>query len=96
MFHDRINLSYPVNYYNNFNLSYKNTEMSILTEYYNCQPLLASNFVNVSTYLTPMEYKAIKGGACIHFNDDIYYVSEINGYDASGYNPTELKLIKKV
>ena len=96
MFHDRINLSYPVNYYNNFNLSYKNTETSILTEYYNCTPLLASNFVNVSTYLTPMEYKAIKGGACIHFNDDIYYVSEINGYSPDGHNETELKLLKKV
>ena len=96
MFHDKIYLSYPINNYFNFNLSYKNTETSILTEYFNCVPMLASNFVNVSTYLTPDEYKAIKGGALVHFDSDLYYTSEINGYDPSGYNETELKLIKKV
>lgn len=96
MFHDKIYLSYPINNYLNFNLSYKNTETSILTEYFNCVPMLASNFVNVSTYLTPNEYKSIKGGALVHFDSDLYYTSEINGYDPSGYNETELKLIKKV
>ena len=58
--------------------------------------MLASNFVTVSTYLTPDEYKAIKGGALVHFDSDLYHVSEINGYDPQGHNETELKLIKKV
>ena len=41
------------------------------------------------------EYKAIKGGAKIRYDNDLYYVSEIEGYDPSGYNLTSLKLIKK-
>jgi hypothetical protein len=50
----------------------------------------------VEAYLTPEEYESIKGGALIKFDSDIYYVSEISGYDCSGHNPTTLKLIKKV
>ena len=96
MFSDKIYLTYPINSKNNVNLSYKDTETSILTEYFNCVPMLSSNYVNVETYLTPQEYKSIKGGAMVHFNSDLYLISEINGYDASGHNPTELKLIKKV
>ena len=96
MFGDKIYLTYPINSKNNVNLSYKDTETSILTEYFNCVPMLSSNYVNVETYLTPQEYKSIKGGALIHFDSDLYHISEINGYDASGHNPTELKLIKKV
>ena len=93
---ESVDLVYPVNQWNGFNLSYKDTEKSIVTEYFNIHPMLSSNYVNVEVYLTPEEYKAIKGGALIHFDSDLYYVGEINGYDPQGGNRTKLKLIKKV
>ena len=93
---ESVDLTYPMNRWNGFNLSYKDTEKSIVTEYFNIHPMLSSNYVTVEVYLTPEEYKAIKGGALIHFDSDLYYVGEINGYDPQGGNRTKLKLIKKV
>lgn len=93
---ENVFLSYPINMLDGFNLSYKDTETSIVTEYFNISPMLSSNYVNVETYLTPKEYNEIKGGALVHFDSDLYYTSEISGYDPSGGNTTKLKLIKKV
>ena len=93
---ETIGFTYPMNSWLDFNLSYKDNEKSILTEYFNCVPMLASNYVNVETYLTPQEYKLIKAGALVKFDSDLHYVSEIIGYDCSGRNRTKLKLIKKV
>lgn len=89
-------LTYPMNQWNGFNLSYKNTETSIVTEYFNVHPMLSSNYVTVECYLNPQEYKSIKGGAKIHYDEDLYYVSEISGYDCTGTNTTKLKLIKVI
>jgi hypothetical protein len=94
--HQKIYLTYPKNYIDDFNLSYKNNEKSILTEYFNCVPLLASNYVKVDAYLSPQEYMSIKNGAMVKFDSDLHYISEISGYDCTGQNPTELKLIKKI
>lgn len=93
--HETVYLSYPTNSYDGFHLSYKDTEKSIVSEYFNVSPMLSSNYVNLELYLTPEEYKSLKGGAMIHFDDDLYYTSEINGFDPSGGNKTSLKLIKK-
>lgn len=93
---EQVYLSYPLNSRNGFNLSYKDTEKSIVTEYFNMSPMLSSNYVNVEVYLTPTEYKEIKGGALVHFDSNLHYVSEINAYDPSGGNKTTLKLITKV
>ena len=91
----------PKNLYTNFqdiymNLSYKIDENSLLKQYFNFIPYLASNYIIVEVYLTPDEYNMLKGGALVHIDSDLYYPVEINGYDASGYNPTELKLMKKL
>lgn len=90
-----VELTYPINQRNGFNLSYKDTENSIVTNYFNINPMLSSNYVTVETYLTPEEFKDLKGGALVHFDSDLYIVSQIDGYDPSGSNPTKLKLIKK-
>ena len=92
---ERVYLCYPSNIRDSFNLSYKDTEKSIVTEYFNIHPMLSSNYVNIEVYLSPQEYDLIKGGSLVHFDDDLYFVSEIQGYDPTGTNPTELKLIKK-
>lgn len=93
---EMVYLCYPTNVRNGFNLSYKDSEKSLLTEYFNVYPMLSSNFIEVDAYLTPQEFESLKGGALIHFDEDLYYTSEIQGYDPSGGNPTTLKLIKKV
>lgn len=85
----------PKNQLDGINLSYKDTETSLVTEYFNIYPMLASNYVNIEVFLNPMEYIQIKGGALVHFDNDLYYTSEIQGFDPSGTNPTKLKLIKK-
>jgi hypothetical protein len=94
--HESVNLLYPMNSLDNFNLSYKDSEMSLATEYFNIHPLLASNYVVVEVYLNPEEYKLIKDGALVRFDNDLYYTSEISGFDPSGSNTTKLKLIKKI
>lgn len=86
----------PMNAYQTVNLSYKDSEKSLLTEYFNFVPMLQSNFVEIDVYLNPIEYKLIRCGARVRFCTDYYYVSEIEGYDPSGGNPTTLKLIKAV
>jgi len=78
------------------NLSYKVNENSILKKYFNISAYLSSNYVEVDVYLTPEEYKSIKNGCMVHFDSDLYYPVEVEGYDPSGYNPTTLKLMKKV
>lgn len=94
--HETVYLMYPKNYINDFNLSYKDNEKSIVTEYFNIHPMLSSNYVKVEAYLTPQEYQDLKNGALIKYDSDLYYISEISGYDASGNNLTTLKMIKKI
>lgn len=94
--HEKVYLTYPMNSWNRFNLSYKDSEMSIVTEYFNISPMLSSNYVKIDVHITPDEYKEIKGGALIHYDSDLYYCGQINGYDPQGGNTTELKLIKKI
>ena len=94
--HEKVYLTYPMNSWNRFNLSYKDSETSIVTEYFNISPMLSSNYAKIDVHITPDEYKDIKGGALVHFDSDLYYCGQINGYDPSGGNTTELKLIKKI
>ena len=84
----------PTNVWNGMNLSYKNSEKSLL-DYFNIKAELASNYVTVEVYLTPEEYKLLSNGGRVKFDSDLYDVVEIDGYDATGNNKTELKLMKK-
>lgn len=101
---EMVNLYIPTNTYQttqagsiyNINLSYKLNEISILTEYFNITPYLSSNYVQVEVYLSAEEYKAIKNGALIHFDDDIYIPVSIEGYDPAGFNKTEIKMLKRI
>lgn len=85
----------PTNVWNGMNLSYKNSEKSLL-DYFNIKAELASNYVTVEVYLTPEEYKLLSNGGRVKFDSDLYDVVEIDGYDATGNNKTELKLMKRV
>ena len=84
----------PVNSLNGINLSYKTSEESLL-KYFNITPYLASNYVTVEVYLTADEYNLLKNGGKVRFDSDLYDVVEISGFDPTGNNPTELKLMKR-
>lgn len=94
--HEQVFLTYPVNVMNDVNISYKTNEKSIATEYFNIQPLLSSNIVQLDIYISPEEHKMIKGGALIKFDSDLYIPIQIDGYDPTGRNLTRITLIKKV
>jgi surface protein len=74
-------------------LNYNNGVNTLLGRYFNIDVNSASDEVEIEVYLTPMEYRLISQGASVHFDDNIYKVLEIQGYDPSGTNPTKLKLI---
>lgn len=93
---ETINLYTTSNVNGDFNLSYKNTEKSILTEYFNIQAYLSSNYVEVEVYISPEEYNRLKNGALVHFDSDLHYVVSIEGYDPTSNNKTTLKLMTKV
>ena len=93
---ERIDIYTVSNVKDGVNLSYKDTERSLLSEYFNIKAYLASNYVEIEVYLTSEEYNRLKNGALVHFDSDLYEVVNIDGYDPSGFNPTKLKLMKKV
>ena len=91
----------PKNMYTNYqdvylNLSYKDTEPSLLSVFFNINAYLASNYVEIDVYLTADEYNRIRNGSLVHFDEDLYIPVEISGYDPSGNNPTTLRIMKKV
>ena len=93
---ERVNLYLPVNSNNGLNLSYKDTEKSLLSEYFNLTPYLSSNYVIANAYISADEYKMIKNGAMIHFDSDLYMPVDISGYDPTGTNKTTIRMMKKV
>jgi hypothetical protein len=74
-------------------LNYNNGTNTLLGKYFNVDINSASDEVEVEVYLTPDEYRQISMGASVHFDDNLYKVMEIQGYDPSGVNPTKLKLL---
>ena len=84
------------NSYNGLVLNYKLSENSILKTFFNIDADLSSNFIEIETYLTPMEYNMLKNGALVRVDKDVDKVSEIEGYSPNNNDLTTLKLIQKV
>jgi len=91
-----VTVTVPTDEYNGCTLNFRNEQDSLLDRYFNVTPRTDSNYLTVECYLTPQEYLMLKNGAFTKFDDDLYLVSEIVGFDPSGVNKTELILIKKV
>lgn len=75
-------------------LEYEEKGKNILTKYF---PLLATrkgHYTEIETYLTPIQYEQLNGSRAVVFNDDVYLVAEINGYDPTGRNKSKIKLLK--
>ena len=89
-------VSIPTDTYMDYVLNYKQQIGSMVDRYFNILPMTDSNFALVDVYITPFEYNMIKNGAMVRVDNDLYIVSEIQGYDCTGNNLTNLKLIKVV
>lgn len=76
-------------------LSYKKEGPTILNNFYSVFTDAGSHYTEVEGYLSPAQYEAINGSTAAEFNNDIYYVAEVVGYDPEGRNKTTIKLIKK-
>lgn len=86
------------NDYDKCDLSYKKSNGkndTLLTKYFNTFLNTDSNYITFECYLTTEEYLMIKNGANVIVDDDVYLVIEIQGYDCSGKNKTNIKCIKK-
>ena len=90
------NITVPTNEMDGHVLDYTTKEGSLLTEYFNISTTPESNLVRISAYLSPMEYNLLRCGSMVKFDDDLYIVTELVGYDCSGNNPTEIVMMKKV
>lgn len=80
---EKVYLQPPINTYKGVNLSYKLSEKSILTEYFNVMPYLSSNYLTIDVYLTPQEYNLLKNGGNVIIDNDVYFVSDIEGFDCT-------------
>lgn len=76
-------------------LSYKESGKTLLTNYFNIFYDTDSNYIKFAAYLTSEEYIQIKNGANIVVDDDVYIPIQLNGYDCSGNNKTEITAMKK-
>lgn len=93
---EEVALSIPSNTYNNKVLSYTFEPNTLLSDYFNVVSTPCSNIVYIEVYLTAQEFNLLKRGSLVKFDDDLYYLCEIEGYDPTGNNKTQLKLIKKI
>ena len=71
-------------------LDYHEGDNTLLGKFFNINKNIATNEVEVQCYLTAQQYQAITKGANIKFDDDLYMVNEIKGFDPEGYNMTTL------
>ena len=93
---DEVVITIPTDTYWDYVLNYKQEIGSMVDKYFNIIPMVDSNYAIVDVYLTPFEYNMLKNGAMVRIDNDLYIVSEIQGYDCTGNNLTNLKLIKVV
>ena len=90
-----VDVAIPVNEFDGIKLDFRNNNGSLIAKYFNINPNIGTNYLAIECYLTPTEFMSLKNGARVKFDDDLYIVSEIQGYDPSGVNTTELVLIKR-
>ncbi|NDW10058.1 hypothetical protein [Dysgonomonas sp. 520] len=90
----RVKNEYNIN--KNNILDYKNKQHSILNNYFTIITTNDTNYTTIKTYLNPSQYELLDGRNLIKLNSDLYYVSEISGYDPLMKNTSEIKLIRKI
>ena len=93
---DDVDITLPSDTYSDYVMNYKQEVGSMVDKYFNILPMVDSNFLIVEVYITPFEYYQFKNGCMAKIDNDLYIVSEIQGFDPAMTNLTSLKLIKVV
>lgn len=76
-------------------MNYKFEDGSLLRRYFNVPNDISIEKVEAELYLSPIEYQRLANGADVKFNDTLWTVSDLSGFDPAGENTTKLTLIKK-
>lgn len=68
---------------------------TLLSRFFNIFYDTDINKITFECYLTTQEYMDILGGAYVRVDDDLYIVTEVSGYDPTGYNLVKITAVKK-
>lgn len=77
-------------------LNYKNQPYTILDNYFTVLINGSSHYTELEGYLTATMYAQLDGSLMAMFNGDLYFIAELGGYDPTGKNKTNIKLIRKL
>lgn len=77
-------------------LNYKNLPFTILDNYFTVLINGSSHYTELEGYLTAAMYAQLDGSLMAMFNGDLYFIAELGGYDPTGRNKTNIKLIRKL
>jgi hypothetical protein len=83
-----------VNSDNDFEISYKDKENTILNTYFTLIRTNDKNFTEIELYLDASDFEKMKGNYLIRFNGDLYIVSSVENYSILGLDKTKLNLIR--
>lgn len=92
---ETVTIYVPEGYYDDVENSYFSSGDTLLTRYFNVVNNATLDKLEIEVVLSPIEYQRISNGADVKFDDNLYQVSEISGYDVTGAEPTTLTLIQK-
>ena len=90
-----VTLYVPEGNYGDTIMDYTTTSGSLLRRYFNVINNVNLDKVEIECYLTPMEYQMLCNGADVKFDNNLYQVCEISGYDPTGQEYTTLTLVRK-
>ena len=91
---ESVNLYLPTDTYGGVVMNYKNTNGSLLRRYFNTDIDVRNEEVEVDVRLTPDEFVMLSSGANVKFDDCLWRVLDVTGYDPSGRNETTLSLMR--
>ena len=92
---ESIMLYVPEGIYGGVENSYHAKGDTMLTRYFNIARNVNLDKVEVECVLTPLEYQRIANGADVKFDDGLWQVCEISGYDVESKEPATLTLVRK-
>ena len=90
-----VELYIPEGYYDDLENSYHSGSDTLLTRYFNLVNDATLDKLEIDVVLTPLEYQMIANGADVKFDNNLYQVSEISGYDPTGEEAATLTLVQK-
>lgn len=79
---------------NGFEISYKENKGTILKTFFTLLLNTSACYTTLTGRLEAIKYAAMDGVITAKWNGDLYTIAEITGYDPTGRNRTEIKLIK--